>query len=123
LFPTWARPCSCLCSHAQQAGASFFAQPMAIAAEGTEEPLGSARFERCPLPMLGDPRLSVGCRSEWANRDRVVLGGDDECMSLVCRMVKVRTFFCSAVGACPATVPVRWSSCGSIKLIVIPSAL
>ena len=44
-LPTWARPCSSLCSHArsddrrlQQAGASFFAQPMAVAAEELRSP-------------------------------------------------------------------------------------
>lgn len=33
--------------------------------------------ELCPLLVLGDPRLSDGCRGEWANRNRVVLRADD----------------------------------------------
>ena len=42
-----------------------------------------------------------------------------ECMSLVCRIVKLCAFFCSA-GSCPPAVPMTGSSCGSIGLIVIP---
>ena len=30
-----------------------------------------------PASVLGDPRLSVGCSSEWADRGRVVLRADD----------------------------------------------
>ena len=38
---------------------------------------GSGLFELCPLLLFGDPGLSVGCSSEWADRGRVVLRADD----------------------------------------------
>jgi hypothetical protein len=38
---------------------------------------GSGLFELCPLSLFGDPGLSVGCSSEWADRGRVVLRADD----------------------------------------------
>src|SRR5262249_4173459 len=40
-----------------------------------------------------------------------------ECMSLVCRIVKVTTFCCSAAGSCPPTVPVRGSSCVGLSAL------
>ena len=91
--------------------------------ENQHRPLASHAFRRSAIseamrsmpPMV---RSSLRVIGEYSDAGPTPIRF--ECMSLVCRIVKLGTLFCSAAGSSPPTVPVRGSCCGSIELIVIP---